>query len=238
MRTSKLVGAFAVAGALLSLATTPALAVPITVNNPSFEIQPAGGLPLTAGCVGTGCSYNTGAGAIPGWTNSGASGEFIPGTQVGNHFAFDTIPNGITVAYSNGPTISQTVGAVVQAGVTYTLTVDLGLRHDVPGFASTADLLVNGIRHLAVGAPPAAGNWSTFTATYLGLPADVGDPITIELSSIATSFPPQADFDNVRLSNNIAAVVPEPASIGILGVSLIVFFGFARRKTRPLSASW
>src|SRR5207302_10757629 len=136
MRTSKLVGAFAVAGALLSLATTPALAVPITVNNPSFEIQPAGGLPLTAGCVGAGCSYNAGAGAIPGWTNSGASGEFIPGPQVGNFFAFNTIPDGITVAYSNGPLISQTVGATVQAGVVYTLQIDLGWRKDYSAFAS------------------------------------------------------------------------------------------------------
>src|SRR6202011_5726866 len=98
-------------GALL-LATAAASAAPITVNNPSFEIIPPGGLPLTAGCQGAGCSYNAGPGSIPGWTNFGFSGEFIAGTQVGNHFAFDFMPDGIAGAYTNtsGPSIiSQTV---------------------------------------------------------------------------------------------------------------------------------
>jgi len=96
---------------LLTLMATAASAGPITVNNPSFETLPPGGLPI--GC-GTGCSFSEAA--IPGWTNGGFSGQFIPGTQVGNFFAFNTIPDGITVAYSNGGTISQTVGATVQAG--------------------------------------------------------------------------------------------------------------------------
>jgi hypothetical protein len=219
-----------VVGPLLSLITTAAtLAAPITVNNPSFEITPAGGLTLTQACQGLGCSFDAGVGAIPGWTNSGVSGEFIPGTQVGNHFAFDTIPDGITVAYSNGPTISQTVGSLVQAGVTYSLLADLGSRHDNTGFAAGADLLVNGIRYSAVGVTPAPGNWSTFTATYIGRAADVGDPITIELIATA-AFPPQADFDNVRLSGNIASVVPEPETISLIGLGLAALLGIARRK--------
>lgn len=100
MKTSiSLLGISALIGALQTLATAAALATPITVNNSSFEIPPAGGLPI--GC-GVGCSYNEGP--IPDWTNSGFSGEFQPGTQDGNFAYFDTIPDGITIAYSNGPT--------------------------------------------------------------------------------------------------------------------------------------
>jgi len=115
------------------------------------------------------------------------------------------------------------------------LEVDLGLRHDAPGFVATADLLVNGIRYAAIGATPTPGNWSKFTATYVGLAADVGDPITIELSSTAAGFPPQADFDNVRLSDNIVSVVPEPGSLGVFGMGVIGLLVFARRKRASIS---
>jgi hypothetical protein len=90
------------------------------------------------------------------------SGEFIPGTQVGNFFAFDTMPNGITGAFIGAPgvgTISQTVGTTVQAGMTYSLQVDLGWRKDSPAFTGTADLLVNGTRYAASGVSPVQGNW-------------------------------------------------------------------------------
>jgi hypothetical protein len=220
-------------GVLLS-ATAAASAAPITVNNPSFEIIPPGGLPLTAGYQGAGCSYNAGPGSIPGWTNFGFSGEFIAGTQVGNHFAFDFMPDGIAGAYTNtaGPSIiSQTVAPTVQLGMTYTLQVDFGLRHDAPSFSpATADLLINGIRYSATGVAPAPGSWSTFTATYIGLAADVGDPITIELGSTTAGFPPQADFDNVRLSSNGPSAVPEPSSVGILAVASMGLVALVRRK--------
>jgi hypothetical protein len=234
MRTSiTLVGTSALVGALLSLAITAASAAPIPVNNFSFEAVPPGGFPFTAGCVQPGCSYSEGVGAIPGWTSTvpSLSGEFIPGTQVGNFFAFDIMPDGITGAFIGSPgigTISQTVGTMVQVGVTYTLEVDLGWRKDYPAFTGTADLLVNGTRYVASGVMPVHGNWSTFTATYTGLAVDAGDPITIELNNSNNSL--QADFDDVRLSSNIASVVPEPASIGMLGVGLIGLLVFTRRK--------
>jgi hypothetical protein len=225
-------------GALVSLTATAALAAPITVNNPSFETPPSGGFPF--GC-GTGCSFSQAV--IPGWTNGGFSGQFIPGTQVGNVSFFNTISDGITVAYSNAGTISQTVGATVQAGVAYTLQVDLGWRKDIGAFIGTADLLVNGNQYAATGATPVQGNWSTFTATYTGLPADVGDPITIQLNSPGT----QADFDNVRLSDNLASV-PAPA-LGSGPATCAVFCGalalfylkrllFTRReRVRPVVAA-
>jgi hypothetical protein len=222
-RLSGGVGKTTWAGVLMSVSATAALAAPITVNNPSFETLPSGGLPISCG---TGCSYSEAP--IPGWTNAGFSGQFIPGTQVGNFAYFDTVPVGPAVAYSNGPTISQTVGATVQAGVVYTLQVDLGWRNDLPSFVGSADLLVNGTQYFATGVTPVQGNWSDFTATYTGLAADVGDTITIQLNTSGE----QGDFDNVLLSNNLPSVVPEPASLSILGTGLIGIAAFGRRKRR------
>jgi hypothetical protein len=205
-------------GLLFALA---AAASPIFVSNFSFETLPVGGLPN--GCGG-GCAFSTGA--IPGWSGSNAnSGQFQPGVQVSNFSVFNSVPDGITVAYSNSPTLFQTVIPTVQLGVTYTLLVDLGHRKDT-AFLSSADLLINGVTTTATGVAPTAGNWATFTATYVGLLADVGKSITIELRTAGA----QGDFDNVRLSDSTQAGVPEPASVTLLGLALAGVTVFARRK--------
>jgi hypothetical protein len=197
------------------------LASPILVNNPSFEPLLASDQPAQCGF---GC-FSTQA-PIVGWTNTGISGQFKPGTDVGNFTFFSTLSDNVTSAWSNGPTISQAVGATVQLGVTYVLQVDLGERHDTP-FVASADLLINGIPHVAIGTPPVPGNWSTYTATYTGLLADVGSSITIELKSAG----PQANFDNVRLNDSLVSV-PEPASCGTVGLALMALLVLARRQYR------
>lgn len=202
-----------------SLCAVPSLsnAAVIPVSNPSFETLPPGGLPL--GSCGTGCAYS--ATSIPGWTNGGSSGQFQPGTQDGNTSHFTTLSDGITSAYSNDGTISQTVGATVQTGVVYTLMVDLGWRNDT-AFGASADLLINGITYAATGLTPVQGNWSTYTATYTGLSADNGKSITIELRTSGA----QGNFDNVSLSDN----VPEPAFTWILGLCLTGLGALRRRR--------
>jgi hypothetical protein len=219
MRISKARSATLLLGFVLSLSS--AFAATIFVNNASFETLPGGGLPN--GC-GTGCFYSEDV--IPGWTNSGFSGQFQPGTQDGTFTYFNTLSDGITSAYSNDATISQTVTDTVQLGVVYTLLVDVGCRNDQGCFGSP-DLLINGNVYLATGTFAAPGNWSTFTATYTGLAADVGDAITIELQTDGV----QGNFDNVRLSDNVpTSGTPEPSFTGILGLGLIGLLLLSRHQ--------
>ncbi len=207
-----------VAGALVAAA--PSAAAVIAVANASFETQPAGGLPF-GGC-GTGCSYSIDV--IPGWINNGATGQFQPGSSSGNFAYFDYVPDGLTVAYSNNGSISQTVAATAVAGTTYTLLVDLGWRHDYvdPG---TITLFVGGVSTLATGIPAAAGQWSTYTASYTALAADAGGAISVLLYSPGA----QGDFDNVRLYDD-AAAVPEPAAWALMLAGFAVVGVAARRR--------
>jgi len=181
---------------LLALAAASALAqTPIPVANYNFSILPSGGLPYYGAAGG---SYSVDL--IPDWIESpGTSGQYHP-AQGADSFLLD--PSDTTTwAFSNagaGPsTISQTVGPTVQAGDTYTLTVDIGYNGgNGAGFDGSADLWINGTAYVATGTAPAPGNYSTYTATYLGTVADQGQPITIQLDSTGA----QGDFTDVALT--------------------------------------
>jgi hypothetical protein len=208
----------------------------IAVVNGDFDTLPTGG--LSTACDGTppGCSYEFGS--VPGWTQSGPSGfsgggEFRPGTDVGITKFFDSLPNGNPiVGFSNGATLSQTVGTTVEDGVTYTLQVALGERNDYPGEGS-AELLLSGgggtVTIPCVGPAPTKGNWSTCTATFTGTAAEIGDSITIELLSSGD----QGDFDNVTLTDSVDT--PEPSSLLLIGSGLLGLLGLAKRKISQLA---
>ena len=203
--------------ATLALAAAPAFASPISVSNYSFETLPPGG--MTTLC-GTGGCISGGAVAIPGWTSTALIGQgqqqlvaVPPGTTQWN-----SVPDGSTFAFSNGPTISQTVGTVA-AGDVYTLQVDIGDRVGFP-VTGSIDLLINGNTYTGTGTAPTAGNFSNYIATYTGTTADAGQAIVIELQSSGA----QAGFDNVRLD-----AVPEPASFLLIGPALL-FLGLRRRR--------
>jgi hypothetical protein len=210
--------------ALFSLGVAPVLASPIFVSNFSFETLPGAGLPNT-GC-GSGCAYSTTA--IPGWTTVGTGGQFQPGTPANTAY-FTSLSDGPTSAYSNGTgaIISQTVIPTVVLGEVYTLMVDIGSRLDEP-FDGTAAILINGNTYNATGTTPTRGTFGTFTATYTGLLADVGKPITIELLSTGE----QGNFDNVRLDGAVLGTAnPEPASFVLMGSALLALTGILRRRT-------
>jgi len=195
----------------------------IFVNNFSFENLPLGGLPAACG-VPLGCSFSNAD--IPGWVRSNLTqitGQFQPGVNAGNTTYFSVaMPDGITVAYTSGGIISQTVGATALANTLYTLQVDVGLRNDVPNFG-TVMLLIGSHQILATGAAPLPGHFSTFTATFLTSALDVGASIGIQLSANSS----QGDFDNVRLNST---GVPEPGSAFFVVSSLALVVPLLRKR--------
>jgi hypothetical protein len=211
----------ATALATASLLATGAQASAIFVDNASFETLNPGA--VHNACSGAGCFFTVDS--IPGWTNSGNSGQFTNASP--GYFNF--IPDGVTVAYSNNNPISQTVSALAQAGTTYTLLVDFGFRNDTGDLAGMA--LVVGDHTVAGTGTPLLNSrdWSTYTASYTATADDAGKAIGIVLDTTGA----QGDWDNVRLS-----AVPEPASWALM---LTGFFGLggalrARRRTTLAAA--
>lgn len=197
--------------AAFSVGCASAYASSITVLNGDFQTSSA----FTSSDPIAG-PYN--GGPIPFWSISGGGGQFQP-----NSNAFTSADGVNIVAYSNSGVISQTVDATVVAGTVYKFTVDLGYRKDQNvGFAGSADLLINGIHYAAVGTAPLAGDFSTYTATYVGLAGDAGQSITLELNSSGV----QGDYDNATLT----ATTPEPGSIALLGTGLLGMGGIVRRR--------
>jgi hypothetical protein len=208
IRNGFLIG-ISVASAFFSLGT--ASAGVITVNDANFQTTPAGGYPFPY----FGNAFSEAP--IPGWTNlqtPGVSGQNI----IVNSVEYNSIPNGGDVfGYTNGATISQTVGATVQVGDVYTLALYFGQRNDIVT-DETADLLVNGVQYFVTGTAPPVGGWSLFTGTYTGLALDAGDAITIQLNNVAGH---QGDFDDVSLNDsgvvgsNGGTSTPEPGYAGV-----------------------
>jgi hypothetical protein len=191
--------------------SAPASATPIPVDNFSFETLPAGGLPID--CGGS-CAYSIAP--IPGWTNTGSSGQWIIGGFAGNPPAFD----GNVIGYTNDDPISQNVATAV-AGTTYTLQVELLHRTDLP-LDGVVQLEINGsVVATATGLDGGPGTWNDWTAVYTAIAANAGQTVTILLSTTGA----QGDFDDVRLN----AAIPEPAALTLLGAGLVAL-GVVRRR--------
>jgi hypothetical protein len=173
------------------------------------------------------CAFSEGV-TIPGWTTtsgSGVYGQFEPGPPAKTTY-FNSVPDGILVAYINDGTVSQTVGTTPGAGVTYTLTVDIGARKDNPpnAFTGTADLMLGATVCAATGTPPTvAGNWSVYTATCIS--TEAGDPIVIQLNGPSA----QGDFDNVVLTDNLSST-PEPSTLTLFRSGLLALAYLVRRR--------
>ncbi|MFT5526780.1 MAG: hypothetical protein ACI9HK_004760, partial [Pirellulaceae bacterium] len=175
--------------------TDPANAVwqPITVNNFSFE-NPAH---VPGGSNGIIPDWVDGDGADAG------AGTFDP---TASRYPLG-LSDGENVAFSNGPSISQVVGANLTAGQKYRLQVDVGNRNDIvfPGFdlqLRAGGVVLAGADETTVTVPD--GGFATATVEFI-VPvghAQLGQPLEIVLDSDGG----QTNFDNVRLSQLDASV--------------------------------
>ena len=215
--------AFVLAGGL------QAFAGQITVLNYNFAIVPVGGLTNTcpSGC-GNYSDFTNVPNGIPDWTATGnlaaggGYGQFAPTAIVFNGYS-GVVPT----AFTNGPTLQQQVSATVVPGETYTLTVDIGYRADAFAFEGCADLLINGNTYSAnCAAQPAKGDFNAYTVTYIGLAADAGDPIVIQLTAPTN----EGNFSEVTLTT------PEGGA-GLLYLLLAAAVTFcAVRLSKPVMA--
>jgi hypothetical protein len=202
----------------------------ITVQNASFEITN----PLDTSC-GSGCAYNLGP--IPDWTITPAGpadpithlnqlGSFQPGS-----LDYLALPDGPTVAYSDGGTISQTLtGTTLLANTVYVLSVDVGHRLDrgelvlVTDYSIAlyaGDTLLNSFS-ASNGLIP-IGTFANETLTFTsGATVPTGD-LRIVLSSAGL----QTNFDDVTLA---ATDTPEPASLTLLAAGLGLMILVFRRR--------
>jgi len=202
--------------------TTSTFANSIPITNASFEtVDPLH--PLNQPC-GTGCSFNSGPGSIPGWTLTGAGGLFQPGSA---GFFTSPLPNGSIVAYDNGGTISQTLNATLSPNATYTLSLDVGRRVDAGLTSFMIDLFAGNtllssitVSNSTIAPGSFAPELLTFTAGANPLAGNLG-------IAFVNPSPVQVNYDNVALN---VTPVPEPGSLALLATGLGLAFFVLRRR--------
>jgi hypothetical protein len=207
----------------------------IAIQNSSFEDTN----PLNQSC-GAGCTYNNGP--IPDWTVTGGQS----GSAMLSTYYPGGIPDGSTVAFSNGSTISQTLtGTSLQASSTYVLSVFVGDRTDNEVSDYSLSLYAGSTLLGTFSGSNGSITPGTFAQEFLtystGSTVAAGD-LTIDLTSAGI----QTDFDNIQLTVNpadrpadnlagdLAVPTPEPSTLLMLGSGIFGMVGFALRKASAL----
>ena len=212
-RTAIILGIFVFQGLLVS----SAFAVSIPIDNYSFE-DPV----IAAGAWTQGVP-------IPGWTSSdvGMSGVIS---------GYGTASDGNNAAWVQGTnSIWQILPETLQPNATYTLGVSVGTRANwgtdaeiqlLAGGNILADLVLTNDQK------PAGGTYSVFTLTYQS-GSSVAPDQNLEVKLISTGDPDgwnsQPHFDDVTLDGPSNGVVPEPATVSLLGLGALGLF-FRRKK--------
>lgn len=173
---------------------------------------------------------------IVGWTilDIGDAGTFRPSANEypgggGLSTPATGIPDGVNVAFSNGPDISQVLSEQLTSNQTYTLNVGVGNRNDLSLPDFTIALLAGGNLLTSVDASslaslPANGTFATVSLSYFAASNDplLGQNLEIQLINNGGG---QVDFDSVSLNN-----VPLPASLYLFGSGILGMIGISRRK--------
>jgi len=204
--------------AALALAAAPATAAPITVDESSFE-----GAKAIGGWTGAGAVAGESTASVPGpWVKTG--GGFGSGWTIASQYS-GGIPDGDIYAYANGGTdIRQTFAATLQANTTYTLTVAVGWRADLPGLGFPTypgygiELWAGGTLlasdydtgHGGTGvATPAGDEWKDAVITYTSPSSVTADPLEIRLIGYGI----QTNYDHVRLDGTLVGDTTAPTIV-------------------------
>lgn len=172
---------------LIFLLLAPSLfaQTPIPVINPSFEASPSVPNNNQDGPWGTA--------APQGWTLTGTGGLWRPADPRN----YSSLPDGTTVAWSNGGIFSQTLTTSPVAGKVYTLAINVGHRNFLNGNAYTITL--------------SAGPWTcSLSANSNTIPSGTWQPVSFPCTTDATATGPfvisfggagqEVEFDNVSLT--------------------------------------
>lgn len=154
------------------------------------------------------------------------SGSFSPLSN-----AWDSIPDGIQVAFSNGGTLTQTLAASIVPDTTYTLSVWVSQRWSAGSFLPDIQLLGGSTAVITMnnsnpgGAAPTrlpdgTYTWEDWSMSWTSPTSGpiIGQTLSIVLGSHALvgTDATQTDFDNVSLTAN-----PEPGMFVLVAGGLI-----------------
>lgn len=192
---------------LLALLLAQVVATGPVIQNPSFEQSAV--LPNVDTALG---SYSVGG--VPGWTVTGAAGLWQPTAR---EFT-SALPDGSTLAWSNGGTLSQDLGVPAAANATYTLTVHAGRR--IEGYVATYTVNLNaGTTNLCT-ATGSNGDFAAGTFKQISLTCPAGaTPPTGNLSISLGATGTQVNFDNVTLASG----PPPPFVFPLTGFGTFTF---------------
>ena len=180
----------------------------ISILNASFE-NPSCGVSAPISCTPAD------------WTVTvGTADAFLPAGT-----AWDSIPDGSQVAWSNGGTLTQILAATITPDTTYTLSVWVSQRWEAGSFLPEIQLL-GGSTPLFImnnsnpgGSAPTKNNdgtynWVDWTMSWTS--PSSGPAIGQTLGIVLGSDGIQTDFDDISLT----ASVPEPAAIVLVSAGL------------------
>ncbi len=215
--SSRVVGLFAI----LLLCAGMASASTITILNSSFE-SPSCGIVGPVSCVPAN------------WVLTGTlalGGQFLPPSN-----AWDSIPDGVQVGWSNGGTLTQNLGVNVLPDLTYTLSLWLSQRWTAGTFLPEVQLLGGATPLFTMnnsnpgGAAPSLNQDGTYSWVFWSMSwtapssgAIIGQPLSIFLGSDGI----QTDFDNLSLTTS----APEPGMLVLVAGGLLAI-GVRRRLTK------
>jgi HpiC1 cyclase len=233
--SAAIVGVIGLMGTVVT--PTMAVAVPVSIINPSFEDDV-----LAAGVL---CGPSTGCISSP-WVEGNDTGLYRPTGDHATDGFLDPVPNGANVAFSNQANISQVLGAVLLPNMIYTLTVDVGAWISAPNvFPPNPSIQLwiwNGTTSILLGSAPVSAPPGYFNPMSLVVVTDaftpgLGDQIQIILSHGVLQNPgefSQVWWDNVRLDASPAGVVPLPAALPLFasGLGVMGLLGWRRRRKK------